>query len=97
MLEADHLGLGVHPEPFFVGVRVLARVGVGFGAGAGVAVAGGAGRLEDGGGRVRGVEGAEPAGADVDVVEIGGAVGIGLGPFTAKGGAKAVKKGFVIC
>ena len=60
-----------------------------------MAVAGGAGGLKDGGGRVRGAEGAEPAGADVDVVEIGGAVGIGLGPFTAKGGAKAVKRGLL--
>ena len=33
--------------------------------------------------------GAEPAGADADVVEVGGAVGVGLGPFACEGGAEA--------
>lgn len=39
---------------------------------------------------VVGVHGAGPAGADVDVVEVLGAVGVGLGPFAAEGGSEAV-------
>ena len=40
-------------------------------------------------GRVAQVHGAFPARADVHVVEVGGAVGVGLGPFAAEGGAEA--------
>lgn len=36
-----------------------------------------------------GFEGAEPAGASRDIIEVGGAVGVRLGPFTAYCGAKA--------
>jgi len=35
------------------------------------------------------VEGAFPAGAGADVVEVGGAVCVGLGPFAAEGGTEA--------
>ena len=36
--------------------------------------------------------GAEPAGADADVVEVLGAVGVGLGPFASEGGAESALK-----
>ena len=39
-----------------------------------------------------GFEGAEPAGASCDIVEVGGAVGVRLGPFAAYCGAKAGEK-----
>lgn len=42
------------------------------------------------GGILWGVEGAEPAGAGADVVEVRGAVCVGLGPFAAEDGAEAV-------
>ena len=45
--------------------------------------------MEDCQRRVGEVHGSFPAGADAYVVEVGGAVGVGLGPFAAEGGAVA--------
>ena len=88
-LEAGHLRLGVHQEPGLVGVGIGGRVGVGGGAGAGGGFGGAVGG-EDGDGAVGGVQRPFPAGAGVDVVEVGGAVRVGLGPFAAERGAEAV-------
>ena len=66
----------------------MRRVGVGVGALAGAGV-GRAGGREDVEGGVVEVHGAGPAGADVDVVEVDGAVGVGLGPFAAEGRAES--------
>ena len=80
--------LRVHHEPGFVRVGVGRRVGVGGGAGTGGGF-GGTVWGEDGDGAVGGCQGSFPAGAGVDVVEVGGAVGIRLGPFAAEGGSEA--------
>ena len=37
------------------------------------------------------VHGASPAGTDIDIVDVSGAVGVRLGPFTADGWAPAVE------
>lgn len=92
LLEAGHLRLGVHQQPLLVDVGISGGIGVGVGAFADAAV-GRAGGGKDGGGWVAGVHGAGPAAADVDVVEVGGAVGVGLGPFAAEGGAEAREEG----
>ena len=91
-LITAHLRLRIRHEPVLVGVGIRSWVGVGEGAGAGGGF-GGAGRGEDGGGAVGRLQGAFPSGAGVDVVEVGGAVGVGLGPFATKGGAEALKDG----
>lgn len=71
-----HLRLRVHQQPALVLIRVRAWVGIGFGARAGARP--GAGGLEGGTRAVSRPESAEPAGAHADVVEIGGAIGVGL-------------------
>ena len=78
-----------------VDVGILAGVGVGGRAVADAGVGRARGR-QDRRRRVGRVHRARPAGPDVYVVEVRGAVGVGLGPFAAEGGAEAVwgrKKG----
>ena len=87
-LETRHLSLGVHHEPLLVHGRVLRRVGIGVVALAGARVGRARGREHLGRG-VACVHGAGPAAADVDVVEVGGAVRVCLGPFAAHGWAEA--------
>ena len=82
--------LRVHHEPRFVRVGVGRWIRVGGGARA----RGGFGRAvggENGDGAVSGVKGSLPASAGIDVVEVCGAVGVGLGPFAAEGGSEAVR------
>lgn len=86
-LKTTHLCLRVDHQPLLVGVGVRGWVCVGGGAGAGGGF-GGAGGSEDGGGAVGRLESAFPAGAGADVVEVGGAVCVGLGPFAAEGGSE---------
>ena len=88
--ETRHLRLGIHHEPRFVRVGVRRRVGVGGGAGAGRGFRGAVGR-GDRNSSVAGFQGAFPAGAGVDVVEVGGAVGVGLGPFATESGSEALR------
>ena len=88
--ETRHLCLCIHHEPRFVRVGVRRRVGVGGGAGAGRGFRGAVGR-GDRNSSVAGFQGAFPAGAGVDVVEVGGAVGVGLGPLTTESGSEAVR------
>ena len=90
--ETAHLRLRIDHQPLLIHVRVRRGVRVGGRAGAGGGF-GGAGGCEDGRGAVGGLEGAFPAGAGVDVVEVGGAVCVGLGPFAAEGGTEAVGRG----
>lgn len=78
-----------------VGVGVGGWVCVGGGAGTGGGF-GGAGGSEDGGGAVGRSEGSFPAGAGTDVVEVGGAVCVGLGPLAAEGGSKAREGGMSV-
>lgn len=88
--ETRHLRRRVHHEPGFVGVGVGRWVGVGGGAGTGGGFGGTVGG-ENGDGAVSGFQGSFPASAGVDVVEVCGAVGVGLGPFAAEGGPEAVR------
>ena len=100
-LEADHLRLGVHHEPLLVNIAIGGRIGV-------RVVTGALGRFEgagwggDDGGRIGKVKGSFPPRADANVVEVGGAVGVRLGPFAAEGGAESggvlvvVSKDFVL-
>ena len=88
--ETRHLCLGIHHEPIFVRVGVRRWVRVGGGAGAGRGFRGAVGR-GDRNSSVTGFQGAFPAGAGVDVVEVGGAVGIGLRPFATESGSEAVR------
>ena len=67
----------------------MGGVGVGVGAFAGSAVLGTGGR-EDVAGGVAEVHGAGPAAADADVVEVRGAVGVGLGPFAAESWSESI-------
>ena len=46
---------------------------------------------EDGDGAIGGVQCSFPAGAGIDVVEVGGAVSVGLRPFAAECGSEATK------
>ena len=46
---------------------------------------------EDGDGPVIGVQGSFPAGAGVDIIEVCGAIGVCLRPFTAEGRSEAVE------
>ena len=87
--KARHLSFGILEEPSLVRVTVFARVGVGVVALAVGRCTTGTGRREDGSGGIGKAEIAFPAGAGVDVVEVGGAVGVGLGPFAAEGGTVA--------
>ncbi len=87
-LETRHLRLRVHHQPLLVNVAITRRVGICGRAGTGAGI-GWTGGREDRGGRVGCVEGARPAGADVDVVEVGRAVSVCLGPFAAEGGTEA--------
>ena len=85
-LERGHLRLGIRLEKRLVVLRVGRRVCVCVGAVA--RPGGGFGRRAVG----RGVgfgKCAFPAGAAADVVEVFGAVGVGLGPFAADGWAPA--------
>ena len=88
--ETRHLRLRVHHEPGFVGVGVGRWIGVGGRAGAGGGFGGAIGG-KDGDSAVRGVQGSFPAGTSVDVVEVGGAVGVGLRPFAAESRSEAVE------
>ena len=88
--ETRHLCLSIHHEPRFVRVGVRRRVGIGGGAGAGGGFRGAVGR-GDRNSPVAGFKGAFPAGTGVDVVEVGGAVGVGLGPFATESGSEAVR------
>ena len=47
-------------------------------------------RGDDGDGTVGRVQSSFPASAGVDIVEIGGAVSVGLGPFATESGSEAV-------
>ena len=94
-LETAHLRLGIDHQPLLVGVGVRGWVCVGGAAGAGGGF-GGAGGGEDGGGAVGGLESAFPAGAGADIVQVGGAVCVGLGPFAAEGGSEAVEGGMSV-
>ena len=75
LLEAVHLGLGVHLQELLVVVGVVLGVCVGHGARAGRL---GAGRGQHGRFRVACVERACPARPLADVVEVRRAVGVGL-------------------
>lgn len=90
-LEADHLRDGELVQPLLVRVAVAAGVRVCAGAAAGGRFQR-AVRREDGGRGVARVEGTLPAGAHADVVDVLGAVGVGLGPLAAHGGTEARRR-----
>jgi hypothetical protein len=81
--ERGELRLGVRLQPQLVVVAVVADGGVGVGAAAGVA-------FKVAVGRCAAIESALPACAGVDVVEVCGTVGVGLGEFAADGWAPSM-------
>ena len=93
LLEAVHLALGKLEQPLLVGGAVGAGIRVRVSTLAHGAVLGRTRRRQHVERVVVQVQRALPAAAGADVVEVLGAVGVGLAPFAAHGGAEA--RGFV--
>lgn len=84
-----HLRLCIRHKPTFVRIAIATGIRIRRIARASAALGRAAG-CEDGWRAIGAVEGAFPACASVDVVEVGGTVCIGLGPFTAECGTEAM-------
>ena len=90
------MSLCIREEPSLVRVTIFTSIGVGVVALAVGGCTAGTGGRKDGGRWIWKTEIAFPAGAGVHVVEVGGAVGVGLGPFTAEGRTVAEEIGQIM-